>query len=78
MLAFQLNLDQTELFFRICQELHAETEEQRVQILSLMAQRGQVVSIVDTKMDKDQYIKHLASKFGSVMNITNKKDIKNA
>ena len=63
MLAFTFTAEQAELFFSVCHELKADTEEQRLQIISAMAKLGKVKNIVSTKMTKDEYIKHLAKNF---------------
>lgn len=63
MRAFRLNLDQAELFFSICQELHADTEEERVRILDVMAKYGEVDGITETPKTKEEYITHLQKHF---------------
>lgn len=63
MLAFTLTLDQTILFYEICQEINAVTEDQRMAVLNEMAKCGQVKSIVSTPKTKEEYIKHLAKNF---------------
>lgn len=75
MRAFRLTVDQAELFFTICQELNATTEEQRTQILNAMAEYGEVASIVDTKMSKDEYVQHMAKQFGNVLRVSSKEDL---
>jgi translation initiation factor 1 (eIF-1/SUI1) len=63
MQAFTLTLQNAEMFFELCKELKADTEEERVAILQAMAELGKVKTIVDTKMSKEDYIKHLAKHF---------------
>jgi len=63
MQAFTLTLQNAEMFFELCKELKADTEEQRVAILRAMAELGKVNNIVETKMSKEDYIKHLAKHF---------------
>ena len=75
MKAFRMTADQAEMFFSICQEMNWNTEEQRAAVLEAMAQLGQVESVVQTSLTKEAYIKHLADKFGSVVNITSKESI---
>ena len=69
MLAFSLTADNAMLFFEVCQELKADTEEQRVAILKAMVQLGKVKSVVQTPKTKEEYAKHLAEKFGKVLHI---------
>jgi hypothetical protein len=72
MQAFRLTLDQATLFFEICMEINADTEEKRMLVLAEMAKAGQVDGITDTKMTKEEYVKHLADKFGKVLVVKNK------
>ena len=74
MRAYHLTADEAMLFFEICHELKAETEEQRMVILNAMASHGKVGFVVDTPKTKDEYVKHLADKFGSVLDITKKEN----
>ena len=67
MKAFRLTLDQAVLFYEICGELKADTEEKRIAVLTAMAQYGQVEGITETQKTKEEYIKHLAEHFGSVL-----------
>lgn len=67
MRAFRLTLDQAVLFYEICDELKADTEEKRVAVLQAMAQYGQVEGITETQKTKEEYIKHLSEHFGSVL-----------
>lgn len=78
MLAFRLNLEQLELFYKVCEEMGATTEEARTRILVVMAKMGQIDGVVDTKLSKSDYIKHMAKQFGSVLNITPKEPPTNA
>jgi hypothetical protein len=71
--AFRLTADQAALFFEICMEIHADTEEKRLLVLAEMAKYGQVDGITDTKMTKEQYVKHLSEKFGRVMVVKSNK-----
>jgi hypothetical protein len=63
MRAFALTSDQALLFFELCHELGAETEEARTAILDALADVGQVKSITSTPMTKEQYTTHLAKHF---------------
>jgi hypothetical protein len=72
MLAFRLTVDQAMLFFEVCQEIGADTEEKRLVVMQEMAKAGLVEGITDTKMTKDEYVKHLSEKFGNTIVI--KKD----
>ena len=69
MLAFSMNADNAMLFFEVCQELKAETEEERLAILGAMVKLGKIKSITQTKLSKEDYIKHLSEKFGNVLHI---------
>lgn len=77
MLAFRLTLAQVEMFFHLCHELNAVTEAERVAVLEMMAGEGDVEGITKTSMSKEEYIKHLASKFGNIVNITSKENLTN-
>lgn len=63
MRAFRLTAENAELFFEICQSVHANTEEERLQVLDAMVQLGRVEQITDTPKTKEEYIKHLAKNF---------------
>ena len=63
MQAFRLTAANAELFFEVCHELKADTEEMRLQILGAMVQLGRVESIVETPKTKEEYIKHLSKHF---------------
>lgn len=63
MKAFSLTAENACLFFEICHELKAESEAERVAILEAMAKLGKVQNIVETKMNKDEYVKHLSKHF---------------
>jgi hypothetical protein len=78
MRAFRLTADQAVLFFEICAEIHADTEEKRLVVLSEMAKVGAVDGITDTKMSKEEYVKHLSSKFGKVLVVKSKETPPNA
>lgn len=63
MKAYRLNIDQVEIFFQICHELNATSEESRTLILEVMAEKGLVDGITQTSMTKDEYVKHLSKHF---------------
>ncbi len=63
MLAWTLTADNAVLFYELCQELKAETEAQRVQILMEMARLGKVKNLAKTTMTKEDYLKHLSKNF---------------
>jgi hypothetical protein len=67
MMAFRLTVDQAEVFYEICHELKADTEEKRVAILIEMSKYGQVEGITETKKTKEEYVKHLSEHFGNVL-----------
>jgi ABC-type histidine transport system ATPase subunit len=69
MYAFTFTPENAMLFFEVCKELKAETEEDRLKIIKAMAELGKVENIVRTKMNPEDYAKHLASKFGNVLRI---------
>jgi hypothetical protein len=71
MKAFHLDTDRAILFFELCQELKADTEEKRVAVLEAMAELGQIGFIVDSPKTKDEYVKHLAKHF-KVLDISTK------
>ena len=75
MIAFRLTAEQAEIFFTLCHELRADTEEKRVAILREMANHGQIDSVTKTKMTQQEYVQHLAKHFGNVLNITKKDNI---
>lgn len=58
-----MTADSATLFFEICQELNADTEEQRIAILEAMAELGRVKTVVETPKTKEEYIEHLAKHF---------------
>lgn len=74
MRAFRLTPDNAILFWELCQELKADTEEKRVAILDKMAELDQVDSIVQTSMTKNEYLNHLNKHFKvlDIQNIPNK------
>jgi len=74
MMAFRLNVDQLELFFTICRELNADTEEKRVAILQAMAELKQVDGVTVTTKSKEEYLKHLSDKFGKILVVKNKEN----
>lgn len=63
MYAFTLTAENAELFFEVCHELKANTEIERIRILEAMAKLGKVNNIVKTKLNKQEYIKHLSKHF---------------
>lgn len=63
MRAFRLTPDNAIIFWELVQELNADTEEKRVAILDAMAEFGQIDSIVQTPMTKEEYINHLNKHF---------------
>lgn len=63
MRAFRLTADNALLFFEICHELKADTEEARLAILSAMVQLGKVEQVTETSKTKEEYIKHLSQHF---------------
>lgn len=72
MLAFTLTAENAEIFYHVCEVLHMDTEEQRIQVLQAMAKLGKVENICKTEMNKEDYIKHLSKHFGNVVNIVPK------
>ena len=73
MTAFRLTAEQAELFFQICDEGNLKTEEERVYLLSLMANLGLVQSVVESPKTKEEYIQHMAKHFTCAI-IKNKDD----
>jgi len=63
------------MFFELCQELNAKTETERLKIMKAMIERGEVKSVTETNLSKEEYMKHLSEKFGNVMNISSKGEI---
>lgn len=63
MLAFTLTAENAALFFEICHEIGADTEQKRILVLQEMAKLGHVQNIVETPKSKDEYLKHLAKNF---------------
>jgi hypothetical protein len=74
--AFQLNVDQLELFFTICRELNLQTEEERTALLFAMAKLGKVERAWSTKRSKNKLVKDLAKHF-NVTRITKTKEAQN-
>lgn len=70
MRAFRLNLAQAEIFYTLCHELNADTEEKRLQIMDVLATLGQVEGITESSMSKDEYVKHIAKQFGTVLRVS--------
>lgn len=62
-LAFVMSARSAELFFEVCHELKAETEEERVEILTVMGRLGLLQNIVQTEKTKEEYIAHLRKHF---------------
>jgi len=63
MLAWTLTAENAALFFELCQELKADTEIKRVQILKEMARLGKVKNLTKTPMTKEKYLKYLSKNF---------------
>lgn len=63
MKAFFLNIDSAILFYELCAELKADTEEKRIAILNEMAEMGYVDNIVQTPKTKAEYLEHLSKHF---------------
>jgi hypothetical protein len=63
MRAFRLSVDNALLFYELCEELHANTEEERLQILNIFVQAGMVDQITDTPKTKEEYLAHLRKHF---------------
>ena len=55
------------MFYEICEELKADTEEKKVLVLDTMAKYGQVEGITETQKTKEEYIKHITEHFGNVL-----------
>ena len=72
MYAFRLNVDQLELFYQVCADIKAVTEEERTAVLVAMAYYGQLDGVVKSSLSKEDYIKHLSEKFGPVLVIKKK------
>ncbi len=72
MLAFMLTAENAQLFFEICQEVNAQTEEERTAVLVHMARLGCVKNVIETKQTKEEYVKHLAKNFKVLMLEDNK------
>ena len=68
MMAFRLTADNALLFFEICHELKADTEEKRLAIIDAMIQLGKVEQVTQTKKTKEEYIQHLSKNF-SVLDV---------
>jgi len=68
MLAFRLTAENALMFFEICRELHADTEEKRLSILNAMVQLGKVEQVTKTPKTKEEYLEHLSKNF-KVLNI---------
>lgn len=68
MRAFRLSLDNALLFYELCHDLKADTEEKRLVIMNELVQLGKVEQITDTPKTKEEYIKHLSQHF-SVLNV---------
>ncbi len=63
MLAWTLTAENAQLFFELCEELKADNEIKRVQILREMARLGKIKGLTKTPMTKEQYMKHLSKNF---------------
>lgn len=63
MFAFRLTAENALLFFEICQEIHADTEAQRISVLNAMVKLGKVDQVTQTTKTKEEYIKHLSKHF---------------
>lgn len=74
MQAFRLTLDNAMLFFELCKELKADTEEKRLSIMDAMVQFGKVEQVTDTPKTKEEYLNHLAKHF-KVLNVSSKGSI---
>ncbi len=74
MLAWALTAENAQLFFELCEEMKANTEEKRIRILMEMARLGKVQNLTKTTMTKEKYIEHLSKNF-KVAEIKNNGDI---
>lgn len=63
MQAFRLSLENAMLFFDVCNELKADTEEKRLKVMGAMVQLGKVEQVTQTPKTKEEYIKHLQKHF---------------
>lgn len=63
MRAFELNVDQLETFFSLCQKLDLKTEQERTRLLHLMAEEKMVNRVWDTNRTKEQFIKDTAKHY---------------
>lgn len=61
--AFIMSVYAAEIFYSVCEELKADTEEERVRILQSMAQLGMLKNIVEIQKTKEEYIAHLRKHF---------------
>lgn len=75
MRAFQLSVDQLELFYDICGQLKLKTEEEKVALLNIMAQYKQVERVWDTQRTKEKFIEDMAKHF-RVMKVTPDEEVK--
>ena len=66
--------DQLELFFSVCKEINADTEDKRLAILRAMAELGHIDGITKTNKTKEDYIKHISEKFGKILVVKSKEN----
>lgn len=73
--AFELSLDQLEIFFTICQKENIQSLEARTALLHTMADKGLVKRMWKTSRTKEQFIKDMAKHY-RVLHIKDKQEIK--
>ena len=74
MQAFRLSLENAMLFFEVCNELKADTEEKRLKVMNALVQLGKVDQITQTPKTKAEYIKHLQKHFNTCAIVPNVTD----
>ena len=71
MQAFRLTADNALLFFELCHELKADTEESRLWLMGEMIKAGKVEQVTQTPKTKEEYIKHLSKHFNCARIVRN-------
>jgi N-acetyl-anhydromuramyl-L-alanine amidase AmpD len=58
-----MDVEAYELFLNVCQEMKAETEEEKAQILAALARMGLINNVSRTGRSKEQIIKDFAKHY---------------
>ena len=61
--AWEMNVDQAEMFFQLAHSLNLNTEHERLALLDYMKDTGNIKRVYTTGRDKEQVVKDLAKHY---------------